>query len=214
MGTILLGGARLAAADGETSPMFGVAVVGGDEAQSPQQDAPLAGLALDIAWWHGRVGIAGEGSARWDVEHESARALVAGASLRVLLLDRLTPSPIEPSDVETALELQAIVERTWWNVPSQVDPTSFGVGLALRLRGSDELGESNVLAESRFFVRVLASRWAQSDVIARSTTPAAVPARALTVLLGIGASFGAGRPDYARRFRLHPFDPALLDVTR
>jgi hypothetical protein len=35
-------------------------------------------------------------------------------------------------------------------------------------------------------------------------------ARELTVLIGIGASFGAGEPGYVERLRMRPFDPATL----
>lgn len=193
--------------------MFGVAVVGGDAAQTPQQDAPLAGVGFDIAVWHGRFGIAGEGSARWDLEDGAGarpRALVLGASARVRVLDTLMPSLVEPRDVELGVELQAIVERTWWNVPQDTDPTAYGVGLALRFRGGGDPDGSTLLAESRFFLRVMASRWSDPAVIARTSGPAMAPPRSFTVLLGIGASFGAGTPAYANRFRLRPFQPTLL----
>ena len=209
---LLVTGAREVAADGETTPMFGVAAVGADVSRTGEHDLGLAGVALDVAWWHGRVGIGAEGSARWSIDGEPARATVLGGSARIRVFERKLPSLLDPRDVELALELQAIVERTWWNVAmTELDPTSYGLGLAVRVRGGGDLDGSTRLAESRFFLRVMASRWNELDAVARSTTQPASPMdRSLTVLVGIGASFGAGTRGYVQRFRLRPFEPTLL----
>src|SRR5712691_9719898 len=63
-----LGGS--ARADGERSPMFGVTL----SAAETGQQAPMVGGGLDVAWWYGRVGIAGEGAVRWDSQRGEDRA--------------------------------------------------------------------------------------------------------------------------------------------
>src|SRR5262249_18471603 len=142
-------GAQVASAEGETTtPMIGAAVVGAEADRTPTEHADLAGVALDLAWWHGRFGLAAEGSGRWSVDGDNARALVAGASARFQLFERILPSLMEPRDVELAFELQAIAEHTWWNdTVSQVEPTAYGVGLAARLRGTGDPDGSALLAE-------------------------------------------------------------------
>jgi hypothetical protein len=211
LGVGLVVGTRGAAADGERSPMFGVALVGAESALSPDQHADLAGGALELAWWHGRIGLAAEGSARWSIAaDDSTRAIVAGASARVLVLQTMMPALLEPRDVEVGVELQGIVERTWWTgAASQAAPLGYGLGLALRLRGTGDKEASVLIAESRFFVRVMSSGWRELDV-ARTTSAVGGADRALTVLIGIGASFGVGTTAYVDRFRLHPFGPTLL----
>jgi hypothetical protein len=207
---VLLATASPAAADGEQTPVYGLAVIGGDLARAPDQRTPVAGLGLELASWHGRLGLALEGSARWSIASDAARALVLGASARVRVLDGMMPSLLDPRDVEVGLELQAIVERAWMNVADPVDPTAYGLGIALRVRGSGDPDNPALLSESRFFLRVMSSRWSELDMLARTmTTPPAMD-RAVTVLLGIGASFGGGSPGYMERFRLHPHDPTLL----
>jgi len=212
IGAFLVIAAREAAADGESTPMLGAAVVGADTQRTPDHDAALAGIALDAAWWYGRVGLAAEGSARWSIDGGGARALVAGASARLRVFERLMPSLMDPRDVEVGCELQAIVERTWWNTAMSADPTAYGGGIAIRIRGGGggDPDTSALLAESRFFVRVMAAQWNAADVIARTNMPVPSSERAFTVLFGVGASWGAGTPGYASRFRLHPFGHTLL----
>ena len=201
----------IAAADGERTPMLGVAVVGGDATLAPAQEEPLAGVALDVAFWHGRFGLGGEASERWGLQTSGVQATVVGASARFRIYECLMPSLLDPRDVELGLELQAIVERAWWHGSSaDVDPTAYGLGVALRLRGGGDADNSALLAESRLFLRVMTSRWAGLDGVARATEAPAPNDRAYTVLVGIGASFGAGAPSYVRQFRLHPFQPTLL----
>ncbi len=209
---LLVTTARDAAADGERTPMVGIAIVGADVTRSPQHDLGLGGLALDLAWWHGRLGLAAEASSRWSIDAGAARATVLGASVRLRVLESMMPSLLDPSDVELGIELQGIVERTWWNdAVSDTDPVAYGVGLALRVRGVGDLDGSNRLAESRFFLRVMASRWNGVDAAAtRMTRPEDATERALTVLVGIGASWGGGSPSYVQRFRLRPLERTLL----
>lgn len=207
---VVLGSSTIAAADGERTPMLGVAVVGGDTNLAPAQDEPLAGVGFDIAWWYGRFGLGGEASERWSLQSDGVRATVLGASARLRVYETLTPSLLDPRDCELAFELQAIVERAWWHGAAEVDPTAYGVGVALRLRGGGDADGSTLLAESRFFLRVMTSRWAGIDSVARSTGPTGMTERAYTVLLGIGASFGSGAPSYVRQFRLHPFRSTML----
>jgi hypothetical protein len=191
--------------------MVGAAVVGAEADRTPTEHADLAGVALDLAWWHGRFGLAAEGSVRWSVDGDSARALVAGASARYQLFERIVPSLMEPRDVELAFELQAIAEHTWWNDGgSQVMPAAYGLGLAARLRGTGDPDGSALLAESRFFLRVMTAQWSPGDTLARASMPVEPSGRAWTVLIGVGASFGGGTPSYADKFRLHPFGKTLL----
>lgn len=207
----LIAATRVAAADGETSPMFGLAAVGGEVERSPTEQTSLAGVGLDLAWWHGRFGIAAEGSARWSVDSVGARAFVLGGSARLRVAEGLVASLIDPRDCEVALELHAIVERAWWNQPiSDADAVSYGLGIALRVRGGGDLDASSLIAESRFFVRVMAAPWNGLEVIARTMEPVSASDRSLTVLAGVGASWGTGSPSYVQRFRLHPFRGSLL----
>jgi hypothetical protein len=196
----------IAAADGETSPMFGLAAVGGEVERSPMEQTGLAGVGVDVAWWHGPFGLAAEGSARWSVDSVGARAFVLGGSARLRVAEGVVPSLIEPRDCELALELQAIVERAWWDQPiSEADAVSYGLGLALRLRGGGDLDASSLIAESRFFVRVMTARWDGVGVIARTMEPVSAADRSMTVLAGVGASWGTGAPSYVEKFRMHPF---------
>jgi hypothetical protein len=190
-----------AAADGEQSPMFGGAIVG---VSAPEHDAELVGAALEVAWWRGRFGLAAEGSLRWDVEGEGPRATVLGVSARVRVLDRLMRSLLEPRDVELGIELHAVAERVWWG---DADSTGYGGGIAIRLRGGSDDDFSMLLAESRLFVRVLASRASREEQIVRREMTVGDPERrGLTVLVGLGAAFGTGERRYLDRFRWHPFD--------
>ena len=210
---LLVIGSRDAAADGEGTPMFGLAVVGGEAARTHDHVNGLAGVAFDLAWWHGRFGLAVEGSARWRVDGEG-RALVLGGCARFRILDSMFPALMDTRQVEVGLELQAIAEREWWNVSNvMVDPMSHGGGIALRVRGASEPEGTSTLAESRFFLRVMSSRWTDGDAAARTmmpSSPSSSSSRALSVLVGIGASFGGGTKSYMSRFRSRPFGPTLL----
>ncbi|MGE5186986.1 MAG: hypothetical protein ACM31C_33270 [Acidobacteriota bacterium] len=208
---VLLSLSSIALADGEDSPMLGVTLVGAEAARTPDQQRDLAGAGAELAWWHGRFGLAAEGSARWSLDTDGVRAFVLGGSARLRVLDRMVRSLVEPRDCELGLELHAIVERAWWNDGmAAADPTAFGFGAALRLRGGGDAPSSTLLAESRFFVRVTSSRWSTLDSLARTTAPMAAPDRALTVVVGLGASWGSGTPAYAARFKRHPFQSSLL----
>lgn len=202
--TAALGDAR---ADGERSPMFGVTL----SAAGTSQQVPMIGGGLEVAWWYGRVGIAGEGAMHWNSEDGVDRTTTLGANLRIRLLDQMLDSLFERRDVELGVELHGIVERTWWNDGrSALHPNAYGVGLAFRLRGGSDWDMSALIAESRLFFRVMTAPVMASDVVARSSEPGAPidNGRALTFLIGIGGSFGAGEPDYLVRFRSHsPFSP-------
>jgi hypothetical protein len=204
LGIVLLAPAT-AVADGERTPMIGGAVVGA----AANEDA-FAGAQLEAAWWHWRLGFAAEGSMMWSGDDAARRVTVLGLSTRLLVFDTLVQSLLEPRDVELGLELQGIVERAWWTSDGpQVDPTRYGVGVALRLRGGGEYDLSSLLAESRVFVRVMTSRPLETDAIARTVMPPRERDTAqLTVMIGLGAAWGSGDPDYLERFRMEPFSPA------
>ena len=210
IGSLLLLFAAEAAADGERTPIIGAAVMGGP---TTQDHMGVIGVGVEGAWWFGRVGLAAEASGRWGVDGQGSRAAVLGASLRLRLLDALTPSLLEPSDVELGIELHGIIERTWWGgLDSDVEPVSHGLGLALRLRGSGDEDSSRLIAESRFFLRVMAARPISDDgVLARTMTPTPTPRPdeppEVTILVGVGASFGSGDRGYLERFRRRaPFE--------
>ena len=203
-GALLVVGARDASAEGEESPMIGVAGLGIESPRGAGQHSELAGLTVDLAWWHGRFGLAGEGSARWGVDGDRAALLVLGASARLQLLDRMVQSVGEPGDVELGVELQAIAERVWMADDLGQSEPAYGLGLALRFRGAGE--GQNLLAESRFFLRVMSSRETPADAIARTSMPMATVDRAVTVLLGVGAAWGSGAPRYMDRFRPRLFE--------
>lgn len=196
-----------AAAEGELGPMLGGAVIGG---HGPEQGSDLVGGSLEASWWRGRLGLAPEGSMLWNLGSEGARATTLGISARLRVHEQMLPSLLEPRDVELGLELHAILERTWWSGDGRQDsPTSYGLGVAVRLRGgSDDF--STVLTESRLFVRALSAPRAADDATARAMMPEPAPgegrARELTILVGIGAAFGTGEPRYLDRFRLRPLE--------
>lgn len=195
-----------AAADGERSPMFGVALTA---AQANRIDAPLmAGAALEGAWWYGRFGFGVEAGMRWDIDRPDDRETTLGGSVRVRVADWLMHSLFERRDVELGIELHAIVEQTWWSGPQpDVDPMSYGGGVAIRLRGTSDYDMSALIAESRFFVRVMTSPRTASAIVDRASS-VGDDTRAFTVVLGIGGSFGAGDPEYLAKFRTHiGFDP-------
>jgi hypothetical protein len=186
-----------AAAEGERTPMLGAALTFTD---APDRKAELFGGALEVAWWAGRLGLAAEAALRRGVADDDARNLAIAGSARLLVADWLWPSLFEPRDVEAGVELQVIAERTWWARDDSSD--ALGVGAALRLRGGSDWELSSLLAESRLFVRVMKSRGEPMDVVARTAGPIE-PAerRGITVLVGLGAAFGSGKPRYLERFR-------------
>jgi hypothetical protein len=191
-----------AAAEGERSPMFGGALTYTD---APDRKVELVGGSLELAWWSGRLGLAVEAAARRGIAEEARNLAVAG-SARVLVVDWLTPSLFEPRDVELGVELQAIAERTWWSRDDSAD--AFGAGIAIRMRGGSDWPAPQLLAESRLFVRVMTSRDDVPDAIARGAGgPTEQPElRGVTVVVGLGAAFGAGTPRYLERFRLKAVD--------
>jgi hypothetical protein len=199
-----------AAADGERTPMFGGAVVG---ARSPDNQSDTLGIEVEAAWWYGRIGFALEGSMHWVLGGERERATVLGASARVRVHDSLLPSLLEPRDVELGLELHGIVARRWWEgdvagAAADESPVGYGLGIAARLRGGSDHEFSALLAESRLFVRAVAFRPTGADAVARSMAPSGGGgAGELTILVGLGAAFGAGEARYLDRFRLRPPEP-------
>jgi hypothetical protein len=204
---VLVAATGVASAEGEYGPMFGGSLVASHEADATE----LGGAGLELAVWRGRFGVALEGSHLREVAGDSTFVTTFGASARVLVVQHLIPSLLEPRDVELGVEIQGIVERAWWEgMTRDREPFRYGLGVAIRLRGgSDDL--SNLLAESRLFVRVMASRSA-TDIGVSGSTAVAMPARderELGVVVGLGATFGGGDPVYVQRFRPRPLDSML-----
>lgn len=191
-----------AVAEGERTPMLGAALT---YSEAPDRVAALVGGEVELAWWAGRFGLAIEGIARRAITEDSVRNLALAGSARVLIADWLWPSLLEPRDVEVGVELQAIAERTWWSRDDRAD--ALGVGLAARMRGGSDWESSQLVAESRVFVRVMKIRDEVSDVVARTSGASMEPERrGITVIVGLGAAFGAGKPRYLERFRLKSLD--------
>lgn len=187
----------LAHAGGEATPMIGASLQWSPTDQDP---AGMLGIGLEAAWWYRFIGLAIEGSGRAHLDGERAREAILGASLRLRVFDGMTAALMEPRDVEVGIELQAIVERSWWDDGGAADP-DVGFGLAVRVRGGGDDGSLRI-AESRFFVRVMTTPGARDHAIARATMPAA-DAPTMMLVLGIGAAFGGGQPRYMQRFRWH-----------
>lgn len=183
-------------ADGERTPMIGGSLI----AASERDHGDLAGIGLEATFWWGRIGLAAEGAERAEVE-TGARTSTLGASLRLLVLDQLWPSLLDPCDVEAGLELHGVIERAWSDaVDSGADPSvRYGVGIAARLRGGGDYDET-LLAESRLFVRVLWPRATTTQAIARGEAP--MQSSGVMVILGLGAAWGGGDRHYSDRFRL------------
>jgi hypothetical protein len=203
---VLLTTTGVAGAEGEYGPMFGGSLVASHETDATE----LGGVGLELGVWRGRLGVALEGSHLRELGGDDTWVTTVGASARVLVVQHLIPSLLEPRDVELGVELQGIVERAWWeDTTRERDPLRYGLGVAIRLRGgSDDL--SNLLAESRLFVRVMASR-SGSTALTGSTGFAMTSGdgRELGVVIGLGATFGGGDPDYVQRFRPRPLDTML-----
>ncbi len=195
-------GSTEATADGELTPMIGAAVVG---VRAPEHDAELVGFQLEAAWWWGRFGLAAEGSMRWGTQKDVARSAALGGSARLRLFECLLPSLLDPRDiVELGIEVHSIVEHVWQD---GTDTAGYGLGLAARLRGGGDDGFSSLLAESRLFVRVVSFRHASIDAVGRILMPIdRQQTQELTVVFGIGASFGSGESGYVQRFHAQPFD--------
>lgn len=191
-----------AAAEGEGTPMFGGALT---YSEVPDHRAALVGGEVELAWWSGRLGLAVEAAARHAIDDSAGNVAVAG-SARVLVADWLWSSAVEPRDVEMGVELQLIAERMWWTRDDRTD--AYGLGAAIRMRGGSDWEFSSLLAESRLFVRVMRSRGEPFSVAARATDGVAEPPGrgTVTVMIGLGAAFGAGDPRYLDRFRRRTLD--------
>ncbi len=209
LGLLVVLDASAANAEGEYGPMFGGSLV----ATRGVTDTGMAGGEIEMAVWHGRIGFALGLSRQAAVTGGGLRETAIDASLRVLLLSHLTPSLLESRDVEVGLEAQGIVEHAWWsNDATERSPVSYGLGLALRLRGGTDDVRSTLLAESRLFVRAMTSRSDGVNIAARGGMSFGAGDRELTVVVGLGAMFGGGQPRYADRFRMRPIDTQLLPI--
>ena len=195
--TSLLLAPALAHAEGEYGPLFGGSIMA---THGTERD--VAGVGAELAFWYSRIGIGVEASEQWTVDEQGPRVGALAGSLRVLVFDHIVPSVLDSREVvDLGIELHGIVERTWWNDARVGDePVRYGLGIALRLRGVNDDDRSTLLAESRFFVRVLKARTADSNVAARETMPSMVTEGA-TVIIGLGALFGGGRPAYVQQLR-------------
>ena len=205
---VLLGLTGVAAAEGERSPMIGGGVIAGSQ-RSPDDEVGLVGVNLEATYWWHRLGIAVEGSRRWDVASGQAQSATFGGGLRLLVADRLFGSIIEPRDVELGLELHGVIERSWFDDRSP-GSTTYGGGIALRLRGGGDAFDSSLLAESRLFVRVMATPKSDADAIARSTEQPMATREAMTVMVGLGAAWGSGERRYADKFRSRFATPVVF----
>jgi hypothetical protein len=194
---LLLAMTSTTAAQGERTAMLGGALTFTD---APDRKVELVGGEVELAWWAGRIGLAVEAAARRAID-ENARNLAVAGSARLLVADWLWPSLFEPRDVEVGVELQAIAERTWWSRDDSSD--ALGLGVAFRVRGGSDWEFSQLLAESRLFVRVMKARDDAPDILARTGSAIEQPERrGVTVMIGLGAAFGAGEPRYLERFRV------------
>jgi hypothetical protein len=190
----------VAAAEGERTPMIGGAVVGA----AAHEDA-LGGASLDVTWWAWRAGLSLEGTMLWRADSSAERVAVVGVGVRLLAYDALVESWLEPRNVELGIELQGIAERWLWN-DDWSTPTRYGLGVAVRLRGGSDYDLSSLLAESRVFLRVMKTP-PTSESIGRTVGPAMTERDPITIMIGIGASWGSGTPEYLDRFRMEPFSP-------
>jgi hypothetical protein len=188
----------VAEAEGELGPMLGGAVV------ASHSDAEVAGGNAELVFWVGPIGIAAEASRQWTVDdREGPQVGAVAGSLRLLAFSHVMPSLLDHRDlVELGIELHGVVERAWWwNVaPGEHEPVSYGGGFALRLRGASDDDRSNLLAESRLFVRVMRERESEMSYAARDTSPS-VARDGVTVMVGLGAAFGGGRSAYVEKLR-------------
>jgi len=187
-----------ARANGELGPMVGGSVVathGGDETD-------VAGVGAEIAFWYGHIGIGAEASRQWTVgDVEGPHVGTVAGSLRLLAFDHIVPSLLDSREVvDLGIELHGIVERAWWDDLSNYRD-SYGFGIAVRLRGANDDDRSNLLAESRFFVRVMKTRHDDTmDIAARNTSSSSMT-NEVGVIIGLGALFGGGQPAYVEQLR-------------
>jgi len=192
-----------AVAEGERSPMIG----GGVIAARGAEDVGVVGIGLEATYWWHRVGVAVEGSRRWNVESGTAESATLSGGLRLLIADRLLGSIIEPRDLELGLELQGVVEKSWFDAGG--DDVSYGGGAALRLRGGGDAFDSTLLAETRLFVRVMTPR-DRSSVAERSTEQPMTERTPITVIVGLGAVWGSGERRYADKLRSRFATPIIF----
>lgn len=192
--------ATAAGANGEHGPMFGGSIVAahGDEVD-------VAGAGVEIVQWVGPIGVGVEGQRQWQVDDAEGPQLTSFAgSLRLLAFAHVMPSFLDPRDVvELGLELHGVVEQGWWSTGERANAhPNYGLGAALRLRGATDDDRSNLLAESRVFVRAMWTREDERDFAARGTLPAA--REGVTVLIGLGALWGGGKRAYVDGLRRDP----------
>lgn len=177
--------------------MFGGSIVAthGDETD-------VAGVGAEVVLWYSRIGIAAEATRQWSVDAaEGPQVGAISGSLRLLAFDHVVPSLLDSREVvDLGIELHGIVERAWWDDLTK-HRDSYGAGLALRLRGASDDDRSNLLAESRLFVRVMKLRSDDAmDLAARDTSPSSMSS-GVAVIIGLGALFGGGQPAYVDRLR-------------
>jgi hypothetical protein len=187
-------------ADGEHGPMFGGSIVAahGDEVD-------VAGAGLEVVQWIGPIGLAVEGQRQWQVGDAKGPQLTSVAgSLRLLAFSHVMPSFLDAREVvELGLELHGIVEQGWWDTGERANAEPhYGFGAALRLRGATDDDRSNLLAESRVFVRALWTRDDEREIAARGTLPAT--REGVTVMIGLGALWGGGKRGYVDHLRRDP----------
>ena len=190
--------APIAAAEGELGPMFGGGIVA-----THGSERDVAGITGELVLWHGPIGIAAEGTRQWSVDGTGEPAVATlGASVRLLAFRHVVPSLLDAREVvDLGIELQGIVERSWWDAAApDRDPVSYGLGVAVRLRGANDDDRTNLLAESRVFVRVLRARNSGMDIAARDTMPDRMTS-GVGVVIGLGALFGGGQSAYVERLR-------------
>lgn len=183
-------------AEGELGPMIGGAIVGahGDEVD-------VAGAGVEMALWYGPIGIGIEGNRQWTLDDsEGPQVTTVTGSLRVLAFQHVVPSFLDPKEVvDLGIELHGIVERGWWTESERDrDGYRYGLGAALRLRGASDDDHSNLLAESRVFVRVTRARAADREIAARGVLE---QTEGTAVTIGLGAMWGGGRTEYVARLR-------------
>ena len=194
---LVLAMAAPAYADGEHGPMFGGSIIA-----THDSDLDVAGAGVELAWWYGRVGVGAEAARMWSADGTSpVQVGTLAASLRVLALRYDVPSLLDSREsVELGLELQGIVERAWWtDAPTERGAVSYGLGLAFRVRGATDDDRSNLLAESRLFVRAMRASVPEMDVAARESMPAR--GSGVVVIVGLGVLFGGGEPAYVDHLR-------------
>jgi hypothetical protein len=188
--------APIAHAEGEYGPMFGGAIIG-----THGDDIDVAGGGAELAFWYGRLGLGLEGRHEWTIDDtEGPRLTTAGASLRVLAFAHVVPSLFDSKEVvELGIELHGIAEHGWTD--DARGTTRYGLGAALRLRGATDDERSNLLAESRLFVRMTKARNGEMDLAARGVLGESD--EGVMVVVGLGASWGGGTPAYVARLRRH-----------